>query len=78
MKNIKWTAQELLDMFNKETNFEEFRELWKAIIAFELGATQIDNEILEKVIDYYYNKDYMTSIINEELLDYANQLLDIN
>ena len=42
MKNIKWTSQELLDMFNKETNVEEMQELYKALIAYELGIDFIE------------------------------------
>lgn len=78
MKNTKWTAQELLDTFNRETNNEEMNELYKALIAYELGATEIDNKALDQVIENYYNNDTITSMINESVLFYANEILDIN
>lgn len=75
MKNIKWTSQELLDMFNKETNVEEMQELYKALIAYELGITEINDYKFNKIIDFYYKKDFITSFINEDLFEYANTLL---
>lgn len=75
MKNTKWTAQELLDTFNRETNNEEINELYKALIAYELGATEIDNYKLDKVINFYYSKDYITTFVNEDVMEYANTLL---
>jgi hypothetical protein len=78
MKNIKWTSQELLDMFNKETNVEEMQELYKALIAYELGITEINEQALNQVIEKYYNTDTITSMLNENIMFYANELLDIN
>lgn len=75
MKNVKWTSQELLDMFNKETNVEEMQELYKALIAYELGITEINDYKFNKIIDFYYKKDFITSFINEDLFEYANTLL---
>ncbi len=78
MKNVKWTSQELLDMFNKETNVEEMQELYKALIAYELGITEINEQALNQVIEKYYNTDTITSMLNEDIMFYANELLDIN
>ena len=73
---VKWTAKELLEMFYRETNFEEMRELFKALIAYELGATEIDNKALDKVLDKWYNDDTKTSIIDPEILDWCQEILD--
>ena len=72
----KWTAQELLDSLNKETNQEEMHELWKALIAFELGATEIDNKVLDKVLEKWYNDNTKTSIIDNDILVWCQELFD--
>lgn len=74
--NTKWTAQELLDSLNRETNQEELHELFKAIIAFECGATEIDNEALEELLDWYYDNDTLTSIVSAEILDKFQEILE--
>ena len=53
MKNIKWTANELLDSLNRECNQEEINELYKALIAYGAGLEEINEEadkILDKII----------------------------
>ena len=72
----KWTAQELLDSLNKETNQNEMHELWKAIIAYELGATEIDNKVLDKVLEKWYNDNTKTSIIDNDILEWCQELFD--
>ena len=72
----KWTAQELLDSLNKECNNTDLKELWKSLIAFESGATEIDNKTLDKLLDWYYNNDSITSLINTEILDKFQELLN--
>ena len=74
----KWNAQDLLDTLNKEVNSNELHELWKALIAFECGATEIDNQALEKTLDYFYDNDYLTSIINNDLLIEYQENLEKN
>ena len=74
----KWTAQELLDSLNKETNFEEMKELWKALIAFELGATEIDNSMFEELFSWYLDNDTITSFISQEVLDKAQEIFEKN
>lgn len=72
----KWTAQELLDSLNIETNLEELKELYKALLAYNLGATIIDNKALDKVMEYYFDNDNITNFVNPELIDYANEILE--
>jgi len=73
---VKWTAQELLDTFNKETNLEELNELYKALIAYNLGCTTIEEDKLNEVLEYYYSQDFIYSIINQDVIDYANEILE--
>jgi hypothetical protein len=70
----KWTAQELLDTLNKEVNLEELKELYKALIAYSCGETEINNEVLDQVIEYYYENDYISSMINEDVINYYNSI----
>ena len=44
MKNIKWTAKELFDSFKSETNVDEFKELYKALLAREIGLDEYTDE----------------------------------
>jgi hypothetical protein len=76
MKNTKWTAQELLDSFNRECNQDEMNELYKALVAYSVGATEIDDTLLDKTIEYYFDNDNITSIINEDILDFYEKSID--
>ena len=76
MKNIKWTAKELFDSFKSETNVDEFKELYKALLAREIGldeyndaADQLMDEVLE---NYYYRNDAIPSFIDEDLVAAAH------
>lgn len=72
----KWTAKELLESLLRECNNADLRELYKAQIAYESGATEIDNKALDKLLDWYYNNDNLTSIINSEILDKFQEILE--
>lgn len=74
---MKFNANELLDSFNRELNQEEMNEIYKALIAYNLGLNSIsaqDDEKLNRTIDFYLKKDYITSILNDDVLFYANEL----
>lgn len=74
---MKFNANELLDSFNRELNQEEMNEIYKALIAYNLGLNSIsaqDDEKLNHTIDFYLKKDYITSILNDDVLFYANEL----
>lgn len=79
MKNVKFTANELLESLNRELNQTEVNEIYKALTAYGLGLQEIDEEtdkILDEVIDdEYYEKDYIRGIVNENILDIAEELL---
>ena len=68
MKNTKWTANELLDSLNRECNQEEINELYKAMIAYSVGLTEIDeavDEILDNIIEEdYFGNDYIRGIVD--------------
>lgn len=54
MKSLKFTANELLDSFNREFNRDEVVEVYKAIAAYNLDYKELTNEQdkeLEEVID---------------------------
>lgn len=82
MKNVKFTANELLESLNRELSIGDINELYKALIAYGLGLQEIDEEtdkILDEVIeDEYYEKDYINGIVNEDILDIAKELLEKN
>ena len=68
MKNTKVTAQEILDTLNKEYSVADMRELYKAMIMYDLGYDIIDKENEKKlVIDYYYDSPGILSFINDDL-----------
>ena len=78
MKNTKFTANELLDSINRELSQGDINEIYKALVAWNVGLQEIkpeDEEKLDKVIDYYFDKDYIRGFINEEILDYAQREL---
>ena len=79
MKNVKFNASELLESLNRELNQSEVNEIYKALTAYGLGLQEIDEEtdkILDEVIDNeYYEKDYIRGIVNEDILDAAEELL---
>ena len=54
-KNLKFTANELFDSFNKDFNQDEMNEIYKALIAYSLNLQEITPEIdakLDEVINY--------------------------
>lgn len=79
MKDTKFTANELLDSINREFSQGDINEIYKALVAWNVGLEEIkpeDEKKLDKVIDYYFDKDYIRGFINEEILDYAIELFD--
>lgn len=77
MKNIKWTAKELFDSFKSETNVDEIKELYKALLAMSIGldeyndaADELMDEVLEK---YYWKNDAITTFIDEVIVDAAHK-----
>lgn len=79
MKNTKWIANELLDSLNRECNQEEINELYKAMIAYSIGLTEIDeavDEILDNIIEEdYFGNDYIRGIVNEDIMEAAEDKL---
>jgi hypothetical protein len=71
-----WDAQDLLNCLNRECAPSDIIELYCALLAYELGATEINNELMKKVMTWYYDNDTLTSFINQDIIDYANELLD--
>ena len=64
----------ILKDLNENYSLEDIRELYKALIARELGFETIDEETntkLDKVIEWYYDTDYLTNFINEDILCYS-------
>lgn len=79
MKEVKFNANELLESIHKELSQMDINEIYKALVAWNVGLENIsaeDNAKLDKVIDYYFDKDYIRGFINEEILDYAIDLFD--
>lgn len=80
-KNLKFTANELLDSLNRELNQNEVNELYKALLAYHIGLEKIDEteeRALNEVIKTYFDRDDITSFINEDLLDKYLSILEEN
>ena len=82
MKNIKFNANELLDSLNRELNQMEINEIYKALIAYDLGYTEIDkktNDILDDIIENeFYKLDYIGSVLNADLMRLVRENLNID
>ena len=77
-KNLKFTANELFDSFNKDFNQDEMNEIYKALIAYSLNLQEITPEIdakLDEVINYYFNNDTIVGIVNTDIVDKAYEIL---
>ena len=79
MKNVKFNANELLDSLNRELNQIEINEIYKALIAYDLGYVEIDkktNDILDDIIENdFYVQDYIESLLNTDLMQLAQEKL---
>ena len=79
MKNVKFNANELLDSLNRELNQIEINEIYKALIAYDLGYAEIDkktNDILDDIIENdFYGQDYIESLLNTDLMQLAQEKL---
>ena len=79
MKNVKFNASELLDSLNRELNQTEINEIYKALIAYDLGYVEIDkktNDILDDIIENdFYGQDYIESLLNTDLMQLAQEKL---
>lgn len=82
MKNVKFNANELLDSLNRELNQMEINEIYKALIAYDLGYTEIDkktNDILDDIIENeFYKLDYIGSVLNADLMRLVRENLNID
>ena len=77
-KNLKFTANELFDSFNKDFNQDEMNEIYKALIAYSLNLQEITPEIdakLDEVIKYYFDNDTIVGIVNIDIIDKAYEIL---
>lgn len=76
---MKFNANELLDSLNRELNQIEVNELYKALLAYNLGLAEITPEVDEKlnqVMDFYFQRDDIISFINEDVIFYAGEVFD--
>lgn len=77
-KNLKFTANELLDSFNREFNQDEMNEIYKALIAYSLNLQEITPETdakLDEVIDYYFDNDAIVGMVNTDIIEKADEIL---
>ena len=77
-KSLKFTANELLDSFNREFNQDEMNEIYKALIAYSLNLQEITPETdakLDEVIDYYFDNDSIVGMVNTDIIDKADEIL---
>ena len=77
-RNLKFTANELFDSFNKDFNQDEMNVIYKALIAYSLNLQEITPEIdakLDEVINYYFDNDTIVGIVNIDIIDKAYEIL---
>lgn len=77
-KSLKFTANELLDSFNREFNQDEMNEIYKALIAYSLNLQEITPETdakLDEVIDYYFDNDAIVGMVNIDIIEKADEIL---
>ena len=77
-KSLKFTANELLDSFNREFNQDEMNEIYKALIAYSLNLQEITPETdakLDEVIDYYFDNHAIVSMVNTDIIEKADEIL---
>ena len=74
MKKLK--AQNLLNSLNKGMSIEDINELYKAIIAYSLGLETIDEKKFSSIINFFYDASYILGFVNEDLINYAEDVLE--
>lgn len=74
-KMIKWTTKELLEVLEKECNYMEIKELYKALLAREILSDineytdEYDKKLDIALEKKYYHNDNIPTFINEDLID---------
>lgn len=64
-----WDWKELYDCLLREVSLEDFKELYKALLAYSSGDENPNEKKLNEVISYYFDDDNITSFVNEQLID---------
>ena len=77
-KMVKFDAQTFFEEL-KQLNYEEIRELYKGLIAYQTGQ-EVYNEAVDKAaevaLEYYYECDSVSFLIDESVVDvFENTLL---
>ena len=84
-KGYRWLKKYLPELFDNQNRFRiavtmALHDRSKFLLNKEFKSYKDyfygDEEKLNKVIDYYSDKDYIRGFINEEILDYAIELFD--
>ena len=73
----KFTAQDILDSINKEYTQQDIDNIWEALYFYELGRTQADDALFDKVYDKWLDQDDKTSFLDPEILEWAEDFDDI-
>jgi predicted metal-dependent hydrolase len=72
-----WKAEELFECLKREATDSDLRELFKAFIAYITNIQEYTDDIdekMEKVVDTYYDTDYMC-FLSEELYDTVDAIV---
>ena len=64
-----WDWKELYDCLLREASLEDFKELYKALLAYSSGDENPNEKKINEVISYYFDDDNITSFVNEQLID---------
>jgi hypothetical protein len=57
-------------------SIEDINELYKAIIAYSLGLETIDEKKFSSIINFFYDASYILGFVNEDLINYAKDVLE--
>lgn len=73
MKN----AKELFNIFKNEAKVDDFKELYKALLAREIGLDEYTDEadkLMDEMLeDKYYRDDNIGAFINEDLINVIHE-----
>ena len=80
MNNTKMIAKDLFNEFKETMNVNDFKELYKAMVARELGLDEyteaVDNLMNEVLQNEYYDNAAIPCFIDYHIIDAAHEIFE--